>query len=419
MFLLNFICFLFLLFLGFSMKLDSDFTSDKNWDFYTKFCFDQSSSNYGNFTWDITTDSVFYQFDFYDDSSNSWEDVYHSSDSCSTKSSKAIDISQIESKVPGFDEFLDISRPRFWYFAVSNCPNNRISLTHVDVHIWNSGASKLNKEFSCNEQGLVVMFLIFMIIFIIMLSIYTFESWKLFKEGNFHALARISFLALVFETVGLICVFAHFAAYANDGKGSFGLRVFGELLEVIASIILMLFVILVAKGWTISRSYISYKKVLFGVILVLLVLYIIMHIVGYLTMDRATTTYIWETTPGIMILVIRILILIWFIFEISNTFKIEKDFDKKKFYKVFGFIFGIWFISLPIIVSISSTVSNTYREKTATALFLIFEMFSYFIVIYLLWPAKTYHFFNIQAKTTEERMKLSKTETAERAFDEL
>ncbi|KAJ5067842.1 hypothetical protein M0811_03032 [Anaeramoeba ignava] len=416
---IKFILFTSFLFLTFSMKLDSDFKKDAHWTFYTKFCFDKSSTHYGNFTWDVVVNHDAYQWAFYDDNSNSWPAVYDSNENCNTKVSKALATSYIDTFIPGYYEFFDQSRPRFWYFALANCQNDQLDMTYVDIHIWNPEASKWNKEFSCNEQGLVALFLVFMIFFLILLIIYSIAAIKIYKKDSLHALARLFLLTIYLQTLGLIAIFAHFAAYAKDGKGSFGLRVFGELLEVVSAVLLMFFVLLVAKGWLISRNFITRKKILFGVIVVLLLLYIAMHIVGYATMNRATTTYIWETVPGIIILCFRVLIMIWFIFEIIRTFKFEEDPDKKRFYKLFGFIFSVWFLCLPVIVIIASIISATYREKTATALILVFEMVFYSILIYLMWPSRTDKFFKIRLYGTEETMTLSSNQTAERAFDEL
>lgn len=72
----------------------------------------------------------------------------------------------------------------------------------------------------------------------------------------------------------------------------------------------------------------------------------------------------WQTWPGFLILGFRLIIMLWFLMEMRQTFRLERDEEKMQFYLHFGAGYLVWFVYLPILVIISTQVSALWRYKT-------------------------------------------------------
>jgi len=121
--------------------------------------------------------------------------------------------------------------------------------------------------------------------------------------------------------------------------------------------------------------------------------------------DPASTLYVYESAPGIIILVLRALTLLWFLFELRRTLQEEENPDKRGFYISFGIGYTLWFLSLPFIVLLAVFFSPWYRFKVVTGLFLCANTLGLFGMAFLFWPSRASKFFNI----TKEDLLLGKS----------
>lgn len=72
----------------------------------------------------------------------------------------------------------------------------------------------------------------------------------------------------------------------------------------------------------------------------------------------------WQTTPGYCILVFRMILMLYFIYELQDTFAKEENSAKRSFYLKFGAGFLVWFIYLPIVALVSPSIAALWRFKT-------------------------------------------------------
>lgn len=72
----------------------------------------------------------------------------------------------------------------------------------------------------------------------------------------------------------------------------------------------------------------------------------------------------WQTTPGYCILVFRMVIMLYFLYELQDTFAKEDSPFKRNFYSRFGAGFLAWFIYLPIVALVSPKIAALWRYKT-------------------------------------------------------
>ncbi|KAJ3449636.1 intimal thickness receptor-related [Anaeramoeba flamelloides] len=385
---ITFLLFLIVLFLAqeqsvSSLRLTGEWDRDSNWSYLTKFCFKKTPKTYGNFSWFFQT-SNHLTLSFYDDDSKSWEAVYKSNLDCKKKRDKSISKRDVTSTVFAFERFEDISRDRYWYFALSDCSAKSMSVTDMDVHIWNPVLGSTQQEFSCENQGLLSMITTFFVLFLLLGSVLGHQLWKIHKKGEIHTYLRIFAAVYFFQIFGIIFSLAHYGSYANNGKGSTGVLVFSELLFIVAQILEILILIFIGQGWTISHRTIHYQKIIIGFIIFIACLDILLMISSYVVMDEGSQYIAIEAVPGILLLIVRIFITFVFGYFIRRSYMIETNQKKKRFYKIFGLVALFWLIWIPFFGLVGLGIPRYIRPKVINGMFWScdFLMFVFLLVVF-------------------------------------
>ncbi|KAJ6252519.1 intimal thickness receptor-related [Anaeramoeba flamelloides] len=106
---------------------------------------------YGNISWVVATKNPLI-LSCYDDQKGSWDSISNK-DSCVQKNNKAKTNRNVHNQVLSFEKFYDTKESHMWYFSLSDCNSDSITIESMQVHIWNPMSSKLMQEFSCDQQG--------------------------------------------------------------------------------------------------------------------------------------------------------------------------------------------------------------------------------------------------------------------------
>jgi hypothetical protein len=70
--------------------------------------------------------------------------------------------------------------------------------------------------------------------------------------------------------------------------------------------------------------------------------------------DPASTLYLYQSMPGIMLCALSACAGIWFVVAITLSYNSEDDTEKKSLYKSIGIVYSFWFWTLPAIVLIAT-----------------------------------------------------------------
>jgi len=369
-------------------------STSSDWKFVSKFCF---SKGIGNFTWSILSeDTSRLKLVFYDDVEDSWPLVWKNRNkwSCAEKVLKAKGNHSIINNKTHLQEFSDDVRPHFWYFVVSNCNNSKP--INLKYHFqWLNKGGAWTRQFSFDEQGLPAMYLVFWLFFMILTAVHLWGVVILVRNGSYHPLVRILTACIVLELFSLFFLFIHYAEYANNGRGSPGLKEFAEFVDLAAQLLFIFLLILIAKGWAISKNEITDKYIIIGTMAILSILYLSMFIWDQVGRSAASSVYIYDAGAGISLLVFRTLAMFWFIFCVFQTTREETNPNKRLFYFVFAAAFSIWFIMLPFIAIIASAIAAWDRFKIVQALYLLMNFLGFSAIAFLLWPSRVAEYFEI------------------------
>lgn len=203
----------------------------------------------------------------YDDQSNSWPSVHGHSLTCeetllpkyspngrSGELGPSLIITQPDEPYIHTLHISEVSRPRFWWFAVVNC-NTSLSGVTVETHFKNTIYSTWDHEFGANEVGVNSLFLTYFLFSLFFMPACVWSSMQLKKKVGFaHPLVKAFVASVILFAIGCFFCFIAMAKFSNDGIGSPGLYVAGGFSLLESRVLFMLLLLLLARGWTISKN---------------------------------------------------------------------------------------------------------------------------------------------------------------------
>lgn len=162
-------------------------------------------------------------------------------------------------------------------------------------------------------------------------------------------------------------------------------------------IVISLLVVLIAKGWAVTTTQLE-KRDRIGIIVMVALLalgYLILFIWDYAGMDPASTLYFFESAPGYIVIILRMATMGWFLYSLWATLRLETLVEKRRFYFIFGGIYSVWFLIVPISVIIAAACSAHWRLKVTTEFQGVMDFFALAIMTGLFWPTYARRFFII------------------------
>lgn len=128
---------------------------------------------------------------------------------------------------------------------------------HYDLHLVQGppnrpGASPLTLQFSFDQQYILEMNLVFFAVYLLLvpLQLYAVRIQK-------HPVTKLFTLSLVLEFVSLALILWHLVGFAAGGEGNAMIRTTGDILDIFSRTSFMLILLLLAKGWAVTRQQVS------------------------------------------------------------------------------------------------------------------------------------------------------------------
>lgn len=160
----------------------------------------------------------------------------------------------------------------------------------------------------------------------------------------------------------------------------------------------MLLLLLLAKGWAITRTELTWKPVLFCIWLVYSCIQILLYVWNMTEVDVIEEIDEYQTYPGWISLCFRLVVTAWFLTELRSTMIDENDHRKLRFYLHFGAGLLCWFVYLPVVALIALQVSALWRQKFILGISSCADFLAYAIIAHLLWPTRSQQYFQLQSE---------------------
>ena len=338
---------------------------------------DNQKKNYGYFQFDVSfptgaTPSLLLYYDGFSD----WVETYDGDESCSERKAKAtvaIDLSRKSAFVDDVrpDDLNRVqkstgraylrSKTNTWFFVVfANCADKCESSTGYhncqgplvlgyDFKFTN-GADAEQREFSADEIGTMEAMYAFTAAYGALALWCLHLRERLRRKRKFHHTVAMLCWSVWVQAAGCALGLVHWAIFAQNGLGQPEALRTAIFLWHGADLLLVLLLVLLAKGWTIVRRKISangrvrvalYMTVLTWTTVSLELWRVHVH-------DPATAAYHYESPPGVVLVSLRALMVVWFWYAASTTKRNYRH--KVGFYAKFNAIFTLWLMAKPALV---------------------------------------------------------------------
>ncbi|XP_053207231.1 uncharacterized protein LOC128391380 isoform X2 [Panonychus citri] len=254
--------------------------------------------------------------------------------------------------------------------------------------------SSIKSDFDGIESELLDKSWIFsLVILILYLTLTLIQAYAFVRQRTRNVLVYLFTISLEMYTLALFLSTLDAILFRSDNDEPNLMPLIVDILRISALALFILFVLIIAKGWPITRSEVSAKPLVAMAWFAYLASEILLYSWTKGTLSQVSEDDIYLTVPGWISLGLRIIIMMWFLFELRATMMLEQDQQKLRFYLHFGVGIMVWFVYLPIIVFIGSQTSIEWKYNFIFVFSLLVNFLAYAIMAHFLWPTKlTYHF---------------------------
>ncbi|XP_071441224.1 transmembrane protein 145-like isoform X2 [Hetaerina americana] len=343
--------------------VEGHLVTSETWAFVARFCF---LSTEGKFEYGLEYEKGYavQNLLLYYDSIQQWPSVYKTNKSCLEKESvlsiaqnQIINLTTELPKHSGCIERLTegksvwvchnvrsfmSSRERWWFIAFSNCNSTKGLNVRYKFLMTNGPPGDLwSEHFSADEYYILPILLAFCISYMLMiLCVVIFAGW-----------------GVSMQSVSVV-------QFAHDGIGFPAIRIFGRMLESGSEISFLLVLLLLAKGYTVTRG--RLKAAGAAKLAVFMTFCSITHacLFFYQSMffDPAEVLYLYESPPGYGLIFLRLMA--WWMFVYSIVFTLKHYPEKSPFYYPFNLLGTIWFVAGPIFIIIANNCIDKWVRET-------------------------------------------------------
>ncbi|KAK7491023.1 hypothetical protein BaRGS_00017719 [Batillaria attramentaria] len=368
-----------------------------NWEFIARFCF---LSQFG---------SLLYEFEYpvdygtqevllYYDEPGQWESVYKSSKNCSERRSVlsvlnnqiiALNTSNTATsrysgcmltsvngqsyyRCTGGRTFRSM-RERWWYIVVARCDDSASAVSGLSLsyklHMTNGEKwDLLHYEYSADEFYILPEDIAYLIAYLVMVVLSVVCAVVLRSRQLFHSTYKLYMVSLILWFFGLLLMSIAWGLYGDSGWQEKDTEVTGRISQAASTIIFILMLILMAKGYSITRGRLpqpsTIKIIVFFVLFV--IVYITLFIWEGLFFDEGFVLYFYESPPGYGLITMRLIGWLWFLYAVFFTLKHNSN--KANFYFPFFIFYTLWFWAGPVVILVAMfSMAKWSREKTVNA----------------------------------------------------
>ncbi|KAK3596447.1 hypothetical protein CHS0354_015919 [Potamilus streckersoni] len=409
--------------------------TNSDWTFFTRFCF---LSQAGNFSYKVSYPKQYgYQsFLLYYDTANQWDAVYPGTDKTCDQKKEVLDKNGNQ-EVPLYtctisntsgveyyvcDEYRTFisARERWWYIALSKCRAGEIQGMYLEyeIHMTNGDIGDyLHREYSADEFYITPMAIAFLLANCVLMALAIICAILLRARYLFHTTYKIFLFSLATWVIYLLLWSVGYGSYGNNGleEKLRQVKTAGHVFESLYQISFLLLLVLMAKGYTITRGRLTnistIKVAIFFTLYVFA--YAVLIIWDPFFFDAGKVLYIYESPPGYGLIAMRIIG--WMMFLYSFIFTIKHYPRKKLFFIPFFIFYTLWFWAGPVVILLAVLVMAEWtREKTVFGVDAFVALCGHTFFLILTRPSAANKNFPYHVRTTQIGLMVESEQNADR-----
>jgi len=226
----------------------------------------------------------------------------------------------------------------------------------------------LHYHFSADEFYILPILMVATLLQFAILLITFFFAVNLKSRQLFHATYKMFLAVVLLHCIGVTILMCHYFAYAFNGRGMQRAKLLGRVLESGSELLFVLLLILLAKGYTVTRARLrqisSIKLAVF--MCSYSVAYASLFIYEQVFFDPGLVLYIYDSVAGYGLVILRFVG--WCSLIYSTFFTLKHYPDKSEFYCPFFCFYTLWFVCGPTLIIVANTsIPLWVREKVVVS----------------------------------------------------
>jgi len=245
----------------------------------------------------------------------------------------------------------EVTRPRFWYFTFVACGVSVTRPIVYEIHaenIWQG----MTSEFSVDERGSLGLQLCAAFAFLAVVCWLRDTARRATGAEALRSrpLMRTLLLSSLCSAAGASCLALHFAFYSANGVGVVPLEVVSQVSVCCAKALLTLLQLLTAKGWALfyEPGELGRRRLLSCMLAGVVVISFTCEIHADYFRDWSTTLYLYESGPGVIILLLNCALYLEAWRSMRDTYRHETSPEVRAFYVMITMASFLYFLTLPL-----------------------------------------------------------------------
>ncbi|XP_078393104.1 transmembrane protein 145, partial [Cetorhinus maximus] len=242
----------------------------------------------------------------------------------------------------------------------------------------------------------------FLVIFILVFFISCCFAYLLKSRLLLHTTYKMFMTAAGVEVLSLVFFCVYWGQYARDGVGNYAVKILAKLLFSLSFLIFLLMLILLGKGFTVTRGRISHSGSV--KLTVYMILYTITHIILFIYeaefFDPGQVLYTFESPVGYGLIVLQFVAYVWFGYAVYTTLKHYPE--KQTFYIPFFAAYTLWFFAVPVTALIANFgIPKWVREKIVNGIQLGICLYAHAVFLVITRPSAANKNFPYHVRTSQ------------------
>ncbi|KAM9224981.1 transmembrane protein 145 isoform 1-T1 [Dugong dugon] len=291
-------------------------------------------------------------------------------------------------------------RERWWYIALSKCGGDGLQLEYEMV--LTNGKSFWTRHFSADEFGILETDVTFLLIFILVFFLSCYFGYLLKGRQLLHTTYKMFMAAAGAEVLSLLFFCIYWGQYAMDGIGNESLKILAKLLFSSSFLIFLLMLILLGKGFTVTRGRISHSGSV--KLSVYMTLYTLTHVVLLIYeaefFDPGQVLYTYESPAGYGLIGLQVAAYVWFCYAVLISLRHFPE--KQPFYVPFFAAYTLWFFAVPVMALIANFgIPKWAREKIVNGIQLGIHFYAHGVFLIMTRPSAANKNFPYHVRTSQ------------------
>ncbi|XP_034801985.1 transmembrane protein 145 isoform X2 [Pan paniscus] len=291
-------------------------------------------------------------------------------------------------------------RERWWYIALSKCGGDGLQLEYEMV--LTNGKSFWTRHFSADEFGILETDVTFLLIFILIFFLSCYFGYLLKGRQLLHTTYKMFMAAAGVEVLSLLFFCIYWGQYATDGIGNENVKILAKLLFSSSFLIFLLMLILLGKGFTVTRGRISHAGSV--KLSVYMTLYTLTHVVLLIYeaefFDPGQVLYTYESPAGYGLIGLQVAAYVWFCYAVLVSLRHFPE--KQPFYVPFFAAYTLWFFAVPVMALIANFgIPKWAREKIVNGIQLGIHLYAHGVFLIMTRPSAANKNFPYHVRTSQ------------------